>query len=149
MSNRQDLPKLAPRIRRDGWTNGRRVTFFVTLATTGSVTIASASVGLSRKSAYALKKRDRTFASLWARALAMAGKAPRQSCSERAEGYKCAAPETAATSSSGVKPAVSDRMLAEAERDRFFAALEMRRSGASLQPRIREGSCQQPRRVRR
>jgi molybdenum-dependent DNA-binding transcriptional regulator ModE len=74
MSNRPHLPITASRIRRDGWTNSRRVTFFVTLPATGSVTLAAASVGMSRKSAYALKKRDRTFFFFWNRGLAMAGK---------------------------------------------------------------------------
>ena len=69
MSNQQHLPITAPRIRRDGWTKGKRVTFFVTLAATGSVTFAAASVGMSRKSAYALRKRDRTFSSRWDRGL--------------------------------------------------------------------------------
>jgi hypothetical protein len=149
MSIRQHLPNPRPHIRRDGWTNGRRVTFFVTLAASGSVTFACASVGLSRKSAYALKKRDRTFASLWDRALAMAGKARRNDRLPRAEGDKSGASISAATPSSGVKPADADHVLAEAERDRFFADLEMRRSGASSRPRIGQASCQRRETVRR
>jgi hypothetical protein len=149
MSNRQHPPITAPRIRRDGWTNGKRVTFFVTLAATGSVTLAAASVGMSRKSAYALKKRDRTFSSLWDRGLAMAGKARRNARPPHAEGDKSDAPANRATPSNGVKLADPDRALAEADRDRFFAALQMRHSGASLHPRIAQASCQRRETVRR
>ena len=123
MGNRRHLPNLRPRIRRDGWTNGRRVTFFVTLAASGSVTFACASVGMSRKSAYALKKRDRTFASLWKRALAMAGKEGRTAHLSRAEGDNTAPAIGNVASSTGVKLAGKDRALAERERDRFFATL--------------------------
>jgi hypothetical protein len=149
MSNRQHPPRTAPRIRRDGWTNGKRVTFFVTLAATGSVTLAAASVGMSRKSAYALKKRDRTFFSLWDRGLAMAGKARRNDRQERAEGDKSDAPANRSTPSTGVRPADPDLARAEADRDRFFAALRMRHSGASSHHRIGQASCQRRETVRR
>ena len=121
------------RIRRDGWTKGKRVTFFVTLAATGSVTFAAASVGMSRKSAYALKKRDSTFASLWDRALAIGGKAGRNGC---AEGNEIGTPEAPAASSTTVNQAALDRARADAARDRFFAGLQKRPSAASLRPRI-------------
>jgi len=124
MSNRKYDPASSTRTRHDGWTNGRRVTFFVTLAATGSVTFAAASVGLSRKSAYALKKRDTTFASLWERALTMAGKARPAACPHRAEGNGNRVPIASATPSTGVNRAA-------AERDRFFAGLEKRLSGAT------------------
>src|SRR4051812_36081217 len=55
-----------PRPRRAGeWTPDRVVTFIVTLAATGSVTLAAREVGMSRKSAYALKARDPAFAAAW------------------------------------------------------------------------------------
>lgn len=104
MSNRRHLSNIRPRIRRDGWTNGKRVTFFVTLAATGSVTSACASVGLSRKSAYALRKRDRTFASLW-------------------EGGSQWPGRRAGTSMSRTPKVTKPAPLAENERDLFFAAL--------------------------
>jgi len=44
------------------------VTFIVTLAATRSVTLAARAVGMSRKSAYALKQRDPAFAFAWAAA---------------------------------------------------------------------------------
>ena len=149
MTDRQSLAIHARRIRRDGWTNGKRVTFFVTLAATGSVTLAAASVGMSRKSAYALKKRDRTFFSLWDRGLAMAGKAKRNARPQLAEGDKSDAPANRATPSTGVNIRDPDLARAEADRDRFFAALQMRHSGASSHHRIGQASCQPPQTVRR
>lgn len=65
------LPLLSPsrRPRRSGeWSPPRAVTFIVTLAATGSVTLAARSAGMSRKSAYALKARDPAFAAAWAEA---------------------------------------------------------------------------------
>jgi hypothetical protein len=63
-------PLFTPRRpRRAGeWTPDRVVTFIVTLAATGSVTLAARESGMSRKSAYALKSRDPAFASAWAAA---------------------------------------------------------------------------------
>jgi hypothetical protein len=116
-------------IRHDGWTNARRVTFFVTLAATGSVTFAVASVGLSRKSAYALKRRDAAFASLWERALTMAGKTRSAACPPRSEGDGNRAAITPAAPSTGVNRVA-------AERDRFLASLQKRPSSASLRPRL-------------
>lgn len=52
------------------WTEARAVTYIVTLAATGSVTLAARSVGISRRSAYALKARDPVFAAAWNQALA-------------------------------------------------------------------------------
>ena len=128
MSNRKSYPADPPRIRRDGWTNARRVTFFVTLAATGSVTFAAASVGMSRKSAYALRKRDVTFASLWERAIAMR----RSTTPARpGKGNKYPPPPGFAAPSTGI-----NRAVAATERDLFFAGLQKRLSGASLRPRI-------------
>ena len=56
--------------RANEWTNDRAVTFIVTLAATRSVTLAARAAGMSRKSAYMLKERDRTFAAAWTRAVA-------------------------------------------------------------------------------
>ena len=149
MGKLQRLPVPASRTRRDGWTNGKRVTFFVTLAETGSVTFACVSVRLSRKSAYALRKRDSTFASLWERGLAMAGKSRRKARPPCSEGNETAATTPAATPSSRVNQHGTDRSRADAERDRFFASLKMRRSGASLRPRIEQATCQRHETVRR
>lgn len=55
--------------RRPGeWTSDKAVTFIVTLAATHSVTLAARRAGMSRKSVYALKARDRAFAAEWAAA---------------------------------------------------------------------------------
>jgi hypothetical protein len=51
------------------WTSGAAVTFIVTLAASGSVTLAARRAGMSRKAAYALRGRDRAFAAAWAAAL--------------------------------------------------------------------------------
>ena len=58
------------RPRRPGeWTPENAVTFIVTLAATGSVTLAAQTAGMSRKSAYALKKRDPAFDYAWVAAM--------------------------------------------------------------------------------
>jgi hypothetical protein len=44
------------------WMAGSAILFIVTLAAKGSVTLAARAAGMSRKSAYALKKRDPLFA---------------------------------------------------------------------------------------
>jgi hypothetical protein len=128
MRNRKFHPADPPRIRRDGWTDARRVTFFVTLAATGSVTFAAASVGMSRKSAYALRKRDATFASLWERALAMRRSTAR---ARPVKGNKNPQAAGLAAPSTGI-----NLTAAESERELFFAGLQKRLSGASLRPRI-------------
>lgn len=54
------------RPRRPGeWSVGTAIHFVVTLAAKGSVTLAARSAGMSRKSAYALRKRDPLFARTW------------------------------------------------------------------------------------
>ena len=58
------------RPRRPGeWNGGKIVTFIVTLAVSRSVTLAARAAGMSRKSAYALKRRDPAFAEAWNAAL--------------------------------------------------------------------------------
>jgi hypothetical protein len=63
------LSKPRRRRRRGEWTPEQSVTFIVTLAATGCVTVAAHRAGMSRKSAYALKVRDPAFAAAWAAAL--------------------------------------------------------------------------------
>jgi hypothetical protein len=59
------------RTRRDGWTAQRQADFLGMLAETGSVTGACEAVGMSRKSAYALRARPgaESFAAAWDAAL--------------------------------------------------------------------------------
>ena len=64
------LSRSRRRLRRSGeWTSEHAVTFIVTLAATGSVTLAARRAGMSRKSAYALRTRDPVFAYAWAAAI--------------------------------------------------------------------------------
>ena len=115
-----------PPTRHDGWTKPRRVTFLVTLAASGNVTFAAAAAGLSRKSAYALRKRNGAFASLWDRSLAAATAARAEVRRRAAEGNKAHA-----------RPAprrqvnlVNRRDADASERDRFFQSL--RESGPDV-----------------
>ena len=71
------LPRVPPfypvptRTRRDGWTVQRQADFLGWLAETGSVMGACEAVGMSRKSAYALRARPgaESFAAAWDAAL--------------------------------------------------------------------------------
>jgi hypothetical protein len=73
------MPRVPPfypvpvRARRDGWTAQRQADFLGMLAETGSVMGACEAVGMSRKSAYALRaRRDaESFAAAWDAALGM------------------------------------------------------------------------------
>ncbi|MBN8502262.1 MAG: hypothetical protein J0M19_14110 [Sphingomonadales bacterium] len=62
-----DFAPVALRPRGDGWTPARQRAFLENLASTGSVAAAARSVGLSRESAYALRRRAdaRGFAQAW------------------------------------------------------------------------------------
>ena len=120
------FPVPPPRCRRDGWTADKRVTFCVNLAGSGSVTFAAASVGISRKSAYALKKRDRAFALLWEQALEAGGSARRRA--RRVAAGKRRKGNGVHNENIVKQPrGQGDRRAAqEAARDSFFRALEMR-----------------------
>ena len=71
------MPRVPPfcpvptRTRRDGWTVQRQTDFLGMLAETGSVMGACEAVGMSRKSAYALRARTgaESFAAAWDTAL--------------------------------------------------------------------------------
>jgi hypothetical protein len=74
VSRRPYVPAFYPvpvRSRRDGWTPARQVHFLGLLAETGSVLAACKAVGMSRNSAYRLRrKRDaESFAAAWDAAL--------------------------------------------------------------------------------
>lgn len=65
-------PNSAPQsARRDGWTPRRQLAFLDVLARTRSVTRAARAVGMSRESAYRLRRRPSAalFAAAWDRAL--------------------------------------------------------------------------------
>jgi hypothetical protein len=60
-----------PKIRRDGWTPERQLRFLDALTRTRSVTRAARAAGMSRESAYRLRRRKdgALFAAAWDRAL--------------------------------------------------------------------------------
>ena len=67
-------PVAAARRRHDGWTPERQRAFIEALAKIGMVSAAARSVGMSRKSAYALLERarpDSSFARAWREAQAL------------------------------------------------------------------------------
>ncbi len=125
---------------RPQWTSDRVVTFCVTLAATGNVTLAARATGMSRKSAYARRASDPGFAALWDRALAAARAArtdtARARHSARGQGDKHEVDETPVRHRQKGDSGEAARALAEAERDRFFASLQMRRSAAFRDQRL-------------
>lgn len=64
--------------RASGWTAGRRHRFMAMLAAGHTVSLACASVGLSREAAYKARRRDPSFATGWSEAQATARRAHRQ-----------------------------------------------------------------------
>src|SRR5690606_8361621 len=56
-------------VRHDGWSRERKARFLDRLAACGNVRTASASAGMSRDSAYRLRRRDAAFARGWDAAL--------------------------------------------------------------------------------
>ena len=65
-------PISTPAIRHDGWTPERRMRFLDHLAGGGNVRAACVRVGMSRDTAYRLKRRDPLFARIWDAALLLA-----------------------------------------------------------------------------
>jgi hypothetical protein len=63
-----------PKIRRDGWTAERQLQFLDALASTRSISKAAFAAGMSRESAYRLRRRCEAslFAALWDRMLGSA-----------------------------------------------------------------------------
>lgn len=106
------------------WTSAKAVTFIVTLAATRSVTLAAREAGMSRKSAYALKRRDPAFAVAWEAALQARRPAPRL-------GDKVEEVHEPPVSSGH-----SDTLPSRSTRERTFAGLVARlRESPSLAPR--------------
>jgi hypothetical protein len=66
-----DFPPALPSTRRDGWTIRRQFAFLDALVRTGSVIAAASAAGMSRESAYRLRRRASAalFAAAWDRAL--------------------------------------------------------------------------------
>ena len=120
------------RPRRAGdWSPDRAVTFIVTLAATQSVTLAARRAGMSRKSAYGLKRRDPAFASAWLAALKAAAPRARQepalSLSQGAKADKVDTPST--------RPVQGDRLLQRSGSAALADLIAALRDSASLAPR--------------
>jgi hypothetical protein len=106
--------------RQHEWSADKAVTFIVSLAASGSVTLAAKRAGMSRKSAYALKARDSAFAAAWGEAVRA-----RAVPAEGDKAHKADRPPS--------RPGGGDRLSAPArrpptalERDLFFAQLARR-----------------------
>ena len=76
----------APQPRADGWTPERQADFIEALADSGSITRAAKAVGMSRESAYRLRRRADAadFAAAWDDALAVAVRTLADACLDRA-----------------------------------------------------------------
>ena len=118
------------------WSDAAAVTFIVTLAARGSVTLAPRGAGTSRKSTYALQARDPAFARAWQattrarRALSRGDKVdevdgPRVA---RAKGDSRPWPNPAIP---GTADFGSGRQWQELWRDEFFARLRGRTATAA------------------
>jgi hypothetical protein len=133
-------PSAARQRSRPQWTSDRIVTFCVTLAATRNVTLAARATGMSRKSAYARRTSDPGFAALWDRALAAARAARSDTARARhsasRQGDKHEVDETHMRHRQKGDSGDLDRLLAETERDRFFAGLQMRRAAAFRDQRL-------------
>jgi hypothetical protein len=114
--------------RPEGWSSAKAVTFIVTLARSRSVTLAARAVGMSRKSAYALRKRDPGFAAAWNAAIGAGsilnpkGNSGRQSQHSQ--------PSQLAVTQETAEARRRDELL----RDRFFARLAATRRKAGQTP---------------
>jgi hypothetical protein len=121
------------------WTQGKAVTFIVTLAATRSVTLAAREAGMSRKSAYALKSRDSAFAAAWAEAQKPRSKRRQGDKVDRAGTPPAPPPQGDKANPAALPISQAVRRLADQARDDFFAALaaDLRRprvAAAGLSP---------------
>jgi hypothetical protein len=124
------------RPRRSGeWTEAKAVTFIVTLAASRSVTLAAARAGMSRKAAYALKRRDPAFASAWVEALSVP--APRTEQGDK--GNEVGDPRVGPRRGYSI-PLPFDRLLDAKMRAIFFSIIANRSAAASPAPLARDGA---------
>ena len=118
------------------WSDAAAVTFIVTLAARGSVTLAARAAGMSRKSAYALQARDSAFARAW-QAATRARRAPSHGDKvDEVDGPRVW--RAKGNTRSWGKPAIpgsadhrSGRQWQELWRDEFFAGLCRRTAAAA------------------
>lgn len=115
------IPRLpTQRQRRNGeWTEQKAVTFIVALATRGNVTLAARFAGMSRKAAYALRRRDTGFGKAWDAALVIAAARVTAKGNSKVHNPPFAPPK------GNNRPAVVRKVRAEDERrrDTFFSSL--------------------------
>jgi hypothetical protein len=110
------------------WDSGKAVTFLVTLAANGSVTLAADRAGMSRKSAYALKSRDPAFARAWQSALAARRPQREGDKVEEVDG----APNPSRQGDTAARTRDREPLSRSALRDRYFASLAaLRRTSAA------------------
>ncbi len=81
-------PDSLPQVRHKerGWTAKRREAFLSVLAASANVRLAARSLGIHPAGAYQLRARDKTFAALWAEAMALGYETIEQALLERARG---------------------------------------------------------------
>jgi hypothetical protein len=79
-----DQPQIAPACRHDGWTPERKALFLDDLAVRGNVRAACVRVGMSRDTAYRLRRRDALFARGWDAALLLARDSVAETLGDRA-----------------------------------------------------------------
>ena len=104
------------------WSNDKAVTFIVTLAASLNVTLAAARAGMSRKSVYALRRRDPAFALAWERAIDAHRARARGSVIEGVKGNDLHNPPVGPPRGNAFAARARDAAL----RDSFFAALATR-----------------------
>jgi hypothetical protein len=109
------------------WSSGKAVTFLVTLAANGSVTLAADRAGMSRKSAYALKSRDPAFARAWQSALAARRPQREGDKVEEVDG----APNPSRQGDTATRARDREPLSRSALRDRYFASLAALRQTAA------------------
>ena len=116
------------------WNARAVVTFTVTLAATGNVTLAARMAGKSRKSAYALRDRDPAFATAWA----AAARAAQGNKVEEVKDPSVSRPQGDRIARPGAAPGRSQMRRAATSgarsRDSFFAQLARRAAGIAAQP---------------
>lgn len=104
------------------WSGDKAVTFIVTLAASASVTLAAARAGMSRKAAYALKRRDPGFALAWNQAIDAYRSRTRATLIEGVKGNDLHNRPVGPPKGNASAARVRDAAL----RDSFFAALATR-----------------------
>lgn len=127
---------------RDGeWNRGKAILFIVTLAATGTVTLAAREAGMSRKAAYALRKRDPLFAAYWEAATKAADR--RAKSSRQGDKSVAAVSSTSSSATPAHRAGAARPADPPAWRRRLFAELQLARESnraAALSALARQSS---------